>query len=359
MRHRHPYPSDVQHEEGLSSERSLDDLLAEVASLRQEIEAMRADGRPVTTDVAADEAAGHVDGRGPGGSRRQLFRVAAGTAAGLVAGSVASGGRRVAAADPNDVVKNVPNVVTDTTTLDGSFPGPTLSLFNDGVASNSAGLYASSHSGEPTVRADNDATDGLGGVGVAGNAPGGRDLLAVGSGRIAMNDHSYGNAEAYAAGEIHQDGGTVYAMVTPTVRREIVGPASAGALHPVTPTRVYDSRMAGGVAGRLEPGQARVVSVADGRDVVTGAVTVPGLVPDGATAIMYNLTVDQTVGPGYLQVTPGDETAVTASTINWTQSDTSLANSSMVGISADRRVRVYCAPSASTHFIIDVLGYYA
>ena len=94
---------------------------------------MRADGRPVTTDVAADEAAGHVDGRGPGGSRRQLFRVAAGTAAGLVAGSVASGGRRVAAADPNDVVKNVPNVVTDTTTLDGSFPGPTLSLFNDGV----------------------------------------------------------------------------------------------------------------------------------------------------------------------------------------------------------------------------------
>lgn len=356
MRDRHPHPFHRPFGDG-RSERSLDEVVAEVTSLRDEVAALRARNAGDPYPSTSPTTRGATDGDDPGSSRRQLFRVAAGTAAGLVAGSVVGGGRQVAAADPDDVVKNISNAVTDTTTLDGSFPGPSLSLFNRGGAANSAGLYASSSSGEPTVRADNDATDGLGGVGVAGNAPGGRDLLALGSGRIAMNDHTFGNAEAYAAGEIHQDGGTVYAMVTPTVRREIAGPASAGALHPVTPTRVYDSRLSGG--SRLEPGQARVVSVADGRDVVTGVVTVPGLVPEGATAIMYNLTVDQTVGPGYLQVTPAGETAVTASTINWTQSGTSLANSTMVGISTDRQVRVYCAPSASTHFIIDVLGYYA
>lgn len=350
MRHRRPHRSN-EHDLHRTADPTLDDLRDQVAALRDEIDALRRGATP------SDR--GPADTGRATGSRRQLFRVAAGTAAGLVAGSAVGGGRRVAAADPDDVVKNISNAVTDTTTLDGSFPGPTFSLFNDGTADNSSALYTSSRSGTPTVRADNDATDGLGGVGVAGNAPGGRDLLAFGSGRIAMNDHTFGNAEAYSAGELHQAGGTVYAMVSPTERRVIAGPTSAGALHPVTPTRVYDSRLAVAPSGRLEPDQARVVSVADGRDVVTGAVTVPGLVPDGATAIVYNLTVDQTVGPGYLQVTPGAETGITASTINWTESGTSLANTSMVGIGADRLIRVYCAPSASTHFIVDVLGYYA
>lgn len=332
-------------------EPTLDELRDQVAALRDELASMRS-GSSVP-DRPDDEPGAAM------GSRRQLLRVAAGTAAGLVAGTAVGGGQRVAAADPDDVVKNLSNAVTDTTTLDGSFPGPTFSLFNDGTSGNSSALYGSSRTGAPTVRADNDATDGLGGVGVAGNAPGGRDLLALGSGRIAMNDHTFGNAEAYSSGEIHQTGGTVYAMVSPTERREIAGPASAGALHPVTPTRVYDSRVPVAPFGRLDPDQARAISVADGRDVVTGAVTVPGLVPEGATAILYNLTVDQTVGPGYLQVTPGAETGITASTINWTETGTTLANSSMVGIGADRLIRVYCAPSASTHFIVDVLGYYA
>ncbi len=148
-------------------------------------------------------------------------------------------------------------------------------------------------------------------------------------------------------------------MVTPTVRREIAGPTSAGALHPVTPTRIYDSRVGTPSFGRLEPGQARVISVADGRNLDTGVVTVPDLVPAGATAIMYTVTVTQTVGPGYLQVTPAAATGITASTINWTEDDTTIANSSMVGLSDDRLIRVFCPPTASTHFIVDVLGYYA
>ncbi|HUF98281.1 MAG TPA: hypothetical protein VMM60_09130, partial [Ilumatobacter sp.] len=105
--------------------------------------------------------------------------------------------------------------------------------------------------------------------------------------------------------------------------------------------------------------EGRVISVADGRSIETGGVTVPGLVPPGATAVMFNLTVTDTIGPGYLNVSPGLVTEVAASTINWTETGTSLANSSMVGLSDDRLIRVWCAPSASTHFIVDILGYYA
>jgi len=50
---------------------------------------------------------------------------------------------------------------------------------------------------------------------------------------------------------------------------------------------------------------------------------------------------------------------VAASTINWTESNVTIANSSMVGLSGDRLIRVTCAPTASTDFAIDVIGYYS
>jgi hypothetical protein len=121
---------------------------------------------------------------------------------------------------------------------------------------------------------------------------------------------------------------------------------------------VYDSRSAQPAFGRLNPGESRVVLVADGRDVATGAVTVPGLVPASATAIMYNVTVTGTLGPGFLEVAPASAADVSSSTINWTESGTTIANASMVAI-ADQRVRVFCSPSASTDFLIDVVGYFA
>ena len=318
-------------------------LTAEVERLRSEIDELRSGrvGRP------RDET--------PRRSRRALIGAAGASALGLAVGA----GRPAAAADPDDVVKNISNPVTDTTTLDGSFPGPTLSLFNGDTSSNTSALYAKSDEASPTVRADNENASGIGGVGLAGNAPGGRDLHASGSGRIAMTSHDFGGTNVYTEGEIHQSGGSVYAMVTPSVRREIVGPTAAGALHLVEPTRIYDSRRPEPQFGRLQPGESRVISVAEGRSVASGAVTVPDLVVFGATAVVFNITVTETVGPGFLLVAPASSTGETASTINWTDDGTTIANSSMVGLSGDRQIRVTCAPSASTHVIIDILGYHA
>ena len=122
----------------------------------------------------------------------------------------------------------------------------------------------------------------------------------------------------------------------------------------VTPTRVYDSRL---TDGTITGGATRTLSVANGIDITTGSVTVPNLVPAGATAIQYNLTVTNTVGNGYLQIAPGTATTITSSSINWSTTGQILANGLSVKLDTNRQVKAF-AGGGSTHFVIDVLGYY-
>jgi len=131
----------------------------------------------------------------------------------------------------------------------------------------------------------------------------------------------------------------------------------AGAMHTVTPTRVYDSREALPAPGPLTSGQSRTISVSDGRALAGGAVTVPNLVPAGATTIAYNLTVVNTVHSGFLSVNPGTSATVTSSAINWFADDLILANASVVGIDANRRITVIAGGGGTTDFAVDVVGY--
>ena len=167
-------------------------------------------------------------------------------------------------------------------------------------------------------------------------------------------------ASAAVAGDFFVDStNATYVCVTsgtPGTWRQLSGPTAAGAVTPITPTRVYDSRRGSGT-GPLAGGQNRAVSVADGIDVTTGAVTTLDVVPAGATAIQYNLTIVNTVATGYLQVAPGDASAITSSSINWTASGQIVANGLMVKLDANRLVRAF-ASGGSTDFVIDVLGYY-
>jgi hypothetical protein len=98
--------------------------------------------------------------------------------------------------------------------------------------------------------------------------------------------------------------------------------------------------------------------VADGRTGVGGAVTVPNLVPAGATGIADNLTIVGTVRSGFLAVDPGTSTAVTSSAINWFAPGLVLANASVVALDANRQVTVIAGGGGSTDFILDVVGYY-
>lgn len=139
--------------------------------------------------------------------------------------------------------------------------------------------------------------------------------------------------------------------------RKLAGEDTAGSLHPITPTRVYDSRVAAPLPGKLPAGANRVISVANGRNLDTGAVTVTDLVPDGARAVAFNLTIAGTEAAGFLSINPGSVADFTSSTINWSSSEQVIANAGIVGIDASRQVKVFCG-GAATHFLIDITGYY-
>jgi hypothetical protein len=143
--------------------------------------------------------------------------------------------------------------------------------------------------------------------------------------------------------------------------RSVVDAESAGAYHPITPARVYDSRRAlPGPQSVLATGASRTISVADGRNISTGAVNHTNVVPAGSTAIAYNLTIVNTVGTnGYLAVNEGGNTTVSASIINWSAPGLTLANSSVGKLNDTRQITIVCGgTSTSCHFIIDVVGYY-
>ena len=108
----------------------------------------------------------------------------------------------------------------------------------------------------------------------------------------------------------------------------------------------------------LATGSGRLVSVADKRDLTTGAVVTANVVPVGATAISVNVTVTGTVGTGFLAVNAGGNTVIAASAINWFGPDQNLANGIIVPVSAARQVTVIAGGGGSTHFVLDVSGYF-
>jgi hypothetical protein len=135
-------------------------------------------------------------------------------------------------------------------------------------------------------------------------------------------------------------------------------PAFTG-LVTVTPARAYDSRknMTPDAIGPMSFGAARTVSVANSRDVASGAA-VAELVPTNATAIAYTLTATNTSGAGFLTVNPGGNNTVTASTINWSTDGDSIANTGVVKLGGSRQVTVIQGGGGSADFIIDIVGYY-
>jgi hypothetical protein len=107
----------------------------------------------------------------------------------------------------------------------------------------------------------------------------------------------------------------------------------------------------------MPPGASRLITVANSYTPDTSSPAISDVVPIGAAAIAYNLTITGTVGAGYLSVNPGDAAAITASSINWGTSGLSLANGLVVKLDANRQILVFCQ-GGTTHVIIDALGYY-
>ena len=133
-------------------------------------------------------------------------------------------------------------------------------------------------------------------------------------------------------------------------------------LTPVTPFRVVDTRFAR-FGGRIAKGGSRSFKLVNSIDTGTGA-SLTLAVPAGTKAVAYNLTVTGTEGSGWAAILPGKNTAVTASAINWTGANQTLANGGIValGTGANERyitIVVGGSSAAKANFILDITGLYA
>lgn len=151
----------------------------------------------------------------------------------------------------------------------------------------------------------------------------------------------------YRRGDVLNDSGGsgVWVCVTagaPGVWRKIAGATTAGAYHPLAGTRSYDSRTTG---GRLNAGQTRTVRIP-----VAGA-------PVGSRAINYVLTAIATAGAGTLVVHPANRPRPPITSLSWWGGSQQHSVGLVAELSPARQVSVY-ASAGSTHFTIDVVGYF-
>jgi hypothetical protein len=111
--------------------------------------------------------------------------------------------------------------------------------------------------------------------------------------------------------------------------------------------RKLDTRRAGPLHGKFAPGQTRKLTLAPE-------------VPAGAAAALVNLTVTNTVGVGFLTLFPAGTPNPGTSSINWSSSGQTLANSATVAVSAaTQSIFIFCNGFGAADVIVDLVGYYA
>ncbi|MCU0270018.1 MAG: hypothetical protein MUF83_15420, partial [Acidimicrobiales bacterium] len=267
------------------------------------------------------------------------------------------------------------NAGSSYTNLSSSNTTDTLDVFNsaatpvDAYARQPAGLYAQSNQVGVDGRGDRWGVHGTGDLagvwaegniaatGVALRAEGGRAQLLL----VPLGTAGPPSSGSHLRGELLVDvAGTMWLCVsggTPGTWRELAGIPTTGAFHAITPVRVYDSRCPAPQPGTLSGGAWRIISVAHGRNLDTGVVTASNVVPSGAQAVTYNLTIVSQTGTGWLSVNPGSAATYGSSSVNWWAPGQILANGLVVKLDTNRQVKVF-AGGGSTHFLIDVTGYY-
>ncbi|MGD9703757.1 MAG: hypothetical protein AB7Q42_18235 [Acidimicrobiia bacterium] len=376
----------------MDSTQRIEQLEARVAELTALVGRMSGASRPAAAAEGAAEGTDERADEARVSSRRGMLKLAGAAAAGAAVSIVTKPGV-AAAADGDPMVVAQTNATTnterDTTALvytnslppevDGTFPG-TKAAANIFVARDTSAGFAvdvQSSSNFPAAVAGYSfrtvangmygftANTGYGVVGAGGGTTsiGGLfkglksnvELLAEGAAGPARSDaHTKGELICDANGDLWY----CTATGTPGVWRKLSGPASSGAFHAITPARVYDSRAAAPTPGPLANGANRLISVADQRNLSTGAVVTSDIVPPRATAVACNLTVVNTVGSGFLLLNPGGDTTIGAAMVNWWAAGQILNNGVVATLNATRQLTVICGGGGTTDFVLDVTGYF-
>jgi len=361
------------------SETELAALRADIAQLRSELDALRqVSAKPVATSAPSmPQEASPI-------SRRHALRTAGVVAAGALAGGIATIATAGPAAAASGNFTGDPAVTADATTGSGitatSVSGP--AIIASTASQNNAAIMASNPNwfgvaGTGTIGLVGTATAaGTTGVrGVADSTVSGSGGLFSGPNGVTINGTSVtvqmqpaasgapsSTQNSYSQGALVVDNaGALWYCVTggtPGSWRQLSGSTTAGAYHPVTPGRVYDSRCAQPSPGPLSSGGIRLLSVAAQRNINTGAVTNANFIPANATAVFANVAVVNTVDSGYLTINPGGVTTVSASTINWGTSNQTQSNGVSLTLDNARQVTVIAGGPGATDFLIDIFGYW-
>ena len=146
-----------------------------------------------------------------------------------------------------------------------------------------------------------------------------------------------------------KNSGTTTPNPTPTLATTEALAASASRFIPVTTTRVLDTRPASAInyAG-LKPAAASSTIVK-----VVGVAAIP----EGASAVVGNLTVTEATAPGFVQAFPtGAGTPGASSNLNIERTGQTLANLVTVPIGGDGTITLYS--QSGGHLLFDVTGFY-
>jgi len=273
--------------------RRLRDLEAEVVSLR----------------TAFDEST-----PAPATSRRNLLRVAAAGAVGVVGGAAALA-RPAAAATGQPVLLGQANTADAVTSIQNTGPFPDLT--------------------------------GPGPIALELRSPGGH-LHFIGSPGDAI-------LGTYPDGTLVYNGTQGLHLQT---NKDLVriGQAGFGPLFVLPqPIRLYDSRTLhiGGTTrnGPISSGEDRPISIEIDNDDQVIELPVAGV-----RAATINVTITETVGSGYLAVgNPGPDGTRTTSNINWSTSGQTLANLAVTTL-FEGNLTIFAGGGGSTNFIVDLMG---
>ncbi len=161
---------------------------------------------------------------------------------------------------------------------------------------------------------------------------------------------------AHQVGELVRDGaGALWYCVgagTPGTWRQVSDPAAAGAFHVLpAPARVYDSRpfTTPGSIGPKTPLPANTARVLDTTANSSG-------VPAGATAVVCNLLLVNTVGGGNFTVWANGVTRPLGNSMVWGGTAGRFSSLAVSAVDAAGKVQVYA--STKTDLVLDIVGYY-
>lgn len=355
-------------------------LLADLAAMRTEMSELRAKVAELEdTRTAAATSAEASTERTDVSSRRRLLALAGGAAAAAVAGATIAGAQPAAAANGSPVIL-ANNTTADagqviSTFLNYSLPTANSSFRHLLVVGDSADAFS------PGAAARTAAVSGYASrtvaIGVSGHSVSGPGVVAEsdqswslqvgGTGRVFIGQAAAAGpptSGSFSKGELVRDGNAdVWVCVAGGAGaaaqwRKLAFEGSSPALRIISPTRVFDSRLVA-PGSKLASGTSRTISVANGIDVNSGAVAVPDVVPAGATAVQFTLTVDGATNNGFLALTPGGSPTYTASTVNWTTATPTIASGGLCKLDGARQLTAFAGgPGASAHFIVDITGFY-